>query len=198
MGLRDPRVDAYVAKAQPFARPILTQAREVLHSACPDVEETIKWGMPAFMYHGILAGMASFKAHATFGFWKGKLITDTAGKSSEAMWQFGKLTSVKDLPSKSELAKLVKQAMKLNEAGVKTARVLKHAKPALRTPADLAVALKSKAKARAFFASLAPSAKRDYIEWITEAKRAATRAERVATTVKWLGEGKRRNWKYEK
>lgn len=198
MGQRDPRVDAYIAKAQPFAQPILTHLRELLHEACPDVQETIKWGMPAFMYHGILAGMASFKAHAAFGFWKGKLITDTAGKSREAMWQFGKITSLKDLPNKRELRSLVKKAMQLNEAGAKTPRGLKHAKPALRAPADLTAALKSKAKARTFFASLAPSAKRDYIEWITEAKRAATRAERVATTVQWLGEGKRRNWKYEK
>lgn len=194
----DPRVDAYIAKAQPFAQPILTQLREVLHAACPEVEETIKWGMPAFMYHGILAGMASFKAHAAFGFWKGELITDTAGKSREAMWQFGKITSVKELPSKRELSKLVKQAMKLNKDSVHPERVRKHAKPALRTPTDLATALKSKAKARTFFASLAPSAKRDYIEWITDAKRAETRATRVATAVQWLGEGKRRNWKYER
>ena len=196
--MRDPRVDAYIAKAQPFAQPILTHVREVVHSACPDVEETIKWGMPTFMYHVMLAGMSSFKAHAAFGFWKGKLVTDTKDKSGDAMWQFGRLTSVKDLPSKRELAKLVKQAMKLNEAGVKTPRRVKHVKPSLRTPADLSAALAKKPKAKAFFATLAPSAKRDYIEWITEAKRAETRAERVATTVEWLGEGKRRNWKYEK
>ncbi len=198
MAQRDPRVDAYIAKAQPFAQPILTHLRELLHGACPDVEETIKWGMPMFMYHGILAGMAAFKAHAAFGFWKGGLITDTAEKSREAMWQFGKITSLKDLPGKRELRSLVKTAMKLNEAGAKAPRPLKHAKPALRTPPDLAAALKSKAKARTFFASLAPSAKRDYIDWITEARRATTRAERVATTVQWLGEGKRRNWKYER
>lgn len=193
----DARVDAYIAKSQPFAQPILRYAREVIHAACPDVEETIKWGMPTFMYHGMLAGMAAFKAHAAFGFWKGRLVTDTAGKSGEAMWQFGRLTSPKDLPSRREFTKLVKQAMKLNESGAKVPHVRKHAKPALRTPADLAAALQSKSKARTFFASLSPSAKRDYVEWITEAKRAATRAERVATTVKWLGEGKRRNWKYE-
>jgi uncharacterized protein YdeI (YjbR/CyaY-like superfamily) len=198
MGLRDPRVDAYIAKAQPFAQPILAHLRELLHAACPDVEETIKWGMPAFIYHGMLAGMASFKAHAAFGFWRGRLVTNASDKAKDAMWQFGRLTSVKDLPPKRRLASMVKQAMKLNEAGVKAPRPVKHAKAALRTPADLAAALKSKAKAKAFFAALPASAKRDYIEWITGAKRAETRAERVATTVQWLSEGKRRNWKYER
>lgn len=196
--MRDPRVDAYIAKAQPFARPILAHLRAAVHEACPDVEETIKWGMPSFTYHGILAGMASFKAHVAFGFWKGKLVTGEVAGADEAMWSFGRITSLDDLPPKRKLLALVKKAAKLNEQGETAPRAVKHAKPALRTPADLSAALKAKAKAKAFWATLSPSAKRDYIEWITEAKQPATRAKRLAETVQWLGEGKRRNWKYER
>ncbi len=194
---RDARVDAYIAKAQPFAQPLLRYLREAVHTACPGVTETIKWGMPSFEYHGILAGMAAFKAHAAFGFWKGQLITGNAATRKDAMWGFGRLTSVKDLPPKRALLAMIKKAAKLNEAGAKAPRPVKHAKPALRTPADLSAALRAKPKAKAFYATLSLSAKRDYIEWITDAKQPATRSKRVAETVKWLGEGKRRNWKYE-
>lgn len=196
--MRDPRVDAYIAKAQPFARPILAHLRAAVHEACPDVEETIKWGMPSFTRHGILAGMAAFKAHVAFGFWKGKLVTGDDTRADEAMWGFGRITSLDDLPPKRKLLAMVKKAATLNEQGAKAPRAVKRAKPALRTPADLSAALKAKAKAKAFWATLSPSAKRDYIEWITEAKQQATRAKRLAETVQWLGEGKRRNWKYER
>ncbi|WKW11071.1 YdeI/OmpD-associated family protein [Pseudogemmatithrix spongiicola] len=194
---RDPRVDSYIAKAQPFAQPIMHHLRAVVHEACPEVEETIKWGMPSFMHHGILAGMAAFKAHVAFGFWKGRLVTGDAARSREAMWSFGRITSLDDLPKKRQLLAMVKKAAKLNEAGATAPRTVKHAKPVLRLPADLATALKAKPAAKAFYATLPPSAKRDYVEWITEAKQPATRAKRVAQAVQWLGEGKRRNWKYE-
>lgn len=197
MPTKDARIDAYIAKAQPFAKPILRHLRAELHAACPEVEETIKWGMPHFAYHGLLAGMASFKAHVAFGFWKGSLVTGSTRQAKEAMWDFGCITSVKQLPGKRELRALIKKAMELNESGTAPKRPRKHAKPPLRTPADLNAALKSTTKAAAFFKSLPPSAKRDYIEWITEAKQPATRAKRLATTVEWLAEGKRRNWKYE-
>jgi len=195
---RDPRVAAYIQKSQPFAQPILRHLRAVVHEACPEVEETIKWGMPSFMHHGILAGMAAFKAHVAFGFWKGKLVTGDAARSREAMWSFGRITSLDDLPPKRQLLAMVKKAAKLNEAGAKAPRAVKHAKPVLRLPADLAAAWKAQPAAKAFYATLSPSAKRDYVEWITEAKQPATRAMRVAQAVQWLGEGKRRNWKYEK
>ena len=194
---RDPRVDAYIAKAQPFAQPLLRHLRALVHEACPDVTETIKWGMPSFEYHGILAGMAAFKAHAAFGFWKGRLVMGDAASRKDAMWGFGRLTTIKDLPPKRQLLALIKKAASLNAAGATTARPPKHVKPALRTPSDLAAALKAKPKAKAFFATLPPSAKRDYIDWITGAKQPATRAKRLAETVRWLGEGKRHNWKYE-
>lgn len=196
MGTRDKRVDAFIAKAEPFAQPILTHLRELVHAACPEVQETIKWGMPSFEYHGILAGMASFKKHAAFGFWKGQLVVDSPSRK-DAMWGFGRITSVKDLPSKRELTALIKTAMKLNEAGVKPPRAVKHAKPAARVPADLAAAFAKSAKAKAFYATLSPSAKREYVEWITGAKRPETRATRVKTAVSWMGQGKRFGWKYE-
>ena len=198
MATKTKRVDAYIAKAQPFAQPILKYLRGVVHEGCPDVEETIKWGMPSFGHHGILAGMASFKAHVAFGFWKGALITGNASARKDAMGGFGRITSLEDLPSKRRLLAMVKKAAKLNEAGAKQPRSVKHAKPTLRMPPEFTAALKAAPKAKAFYATLAPSAKRNYLEWITDAKQAATRAKRVAQSVQWLGEGKRRNWKYEK
>lgn len=199
MPTKDPRVDAYIAKAQPFAQPILRHVRGVIHEACPDVTETVKWGMPFFDYHGPLAGMAAFKAHATFGFWKGELVTGPTGRSKEAMWGFGKLTSVKDLPSKRTLIGFVKKAMKLAETGVKAARPVKHKKVVkpLRMPADLSTALKADAKAKRGFDALTPAARREYVEWILGAKRPETRAKRVATTVEWAALGRRMGWKYE-
>src|SRR5215510_1010953 len=127
MGMHDPRIDAYIAKSADFARPILTHLREVVHEACPDVEETMKWSSPSFMYHGIMAGMASFKNHAVFGFWKGSLVLDDKNdKAQSGMGQFGRLTKVSDLPSRKVLTSLVKKAMKLNESGIKAERTPKH------------------------------------------------------------------------
>ena len=197
MGTRDKRVDAYIAKSADFAKPILTHLRAVVHEGCPEVEETIKWGMPSFTYHGILCGMAAFKAHCAFGFWRGTLIVGKdAAKTQEAMGQFGCLETVKDLPSKRVLLGYIKEAMRLNEQGIKAPAKRKLKKKALPTPADLAAGLKKSAKARVAWAEFSPSAQREYIEWITEAKRAETRAERLKTTLKWVAEGKQRNWKY--
>jgi hypothetical protein len=199
MGRRDPRIDAYIAKAPEFARPILTRLRELVHEGCPEVEETLKWRMPSFQYHGILCGMAAFKAHATFGFWKGALFVDPDGRDPRAaMGEFGRLTSVRDLPAKRVLLGYVKQAMALNEAGKAVPRVRKHPKPALRMPADLRAALAKRKPALAAWAAFPPSAKRDYLEWVLGAKQPATRAKRVATAAAWIAAGKRRNWKYER
>lgn len=199
MPTRDPRVDDYIASAAPFAQPILRHLREVVHNAAPEATETIKWGMPHFEEEGILCMMAAFKAHAVFGFAKGELITGPEGRSLEAMGSLGRLRSVKDLPSKRILTRYVKRAVALNRAKIKVARQLKHrAASALRVPADLKRGLAENAAARKTFERLSPSARRDYIEWITDAKRPVTRTERLATTLAWLAEGKERNWKYRK
>lgn len=194
----DKRVDAYIAKAQPFAQPILRHIRAVMHEACPDVVETIKWGMPHFEYHGNLAGMSAFKAHAAFGFWKGELVTGKLPGATDAMWGFGKLTSVKDLPSKRQLVGYIKKAMKLNAEGVAKPKPVKRAKAGLAMPDDLAAALKRSARARKTWEGFPPGKRREFIEWVTGAKRAETRERRVEGAVALLGEGKSLNWKYEK
>ena len=200
MAERDPRIDAYIARSAEFARPILRHLRQVVHSACPDVEEGIKWGMPAFSYRGgLMCGTAAFKQHCTFGFWKSSLILGPDGRSAEkAMGQFGRLTSVAELPSKRVLTGFIRQAMKLNETGIKVAKPKSKPKPPVRLPGDLSAALKTNSKARATYEGFSPSHRRDYVEWITEAKGADTRARRVKTAVEWMAEGKSRNWKYEK
>lgn len=201
MGTRDPRIDAYIAKQKEFAQPILLHIREVVHAACPDVEETLKWSSPHFMYKGaMMAGMAGFKEHATFGFWKGALldgVSPNRNRGGEAMGNFGKLTSVKDLPSKRELTAIIKQAMRLNEEGVTVPRPKKAPKPAAKVPPELQAALAKNRKAATQFESFSPSARREYIEWIDGAKQEATRARRVAQAVEWIAEGKGRNWKYQ-
>ncbi|HEY4658429.1 MAG TPA: YdeI/OmpD-associated family protein [Gemmatimonadaceae bacterium] len=198
MGTRDPRIDAYIARARPFARPILTQLRAVVHAACPDVEETLKWSSPAFMYKGMLCGMAAFKEHATFGFWKHALILKKADdKWNDAMGSFGRLTSVKDLPSSAALTAHVRKAMALNDAGVPAPHLVKRAKrKPLPVPGDLRAALAKNTKARTTFEGFSPSNRRDYVEWIVEAKGAETRARRLATAIEWMADGKIRNWKY--
>lgn len=194
MGSKDPRVDAYIASKAPFARPILKYLRQVVHAACPQVEETIKWGMPAFDYRGPLCGMAAFKAHASFGFWKGKLVVDAKGVTLESA--MGRLTSLDELPAKRVLLSYVKRAAALNAAGVKVKRAVRTKAP-LAVPAPFAAALARNARARATFAGFSASCRREYLEWIIEAKRDETRARRIATAIEWLAAGKRRNWKYE-
>ena len=196
MATHDPRVDAYIAKSADFARPILLHLRKLVHAACPEVSETIKWGVPHFDYKGMMCGMASFKGHCTFGFWKGGLVLDGNAERT-AMGHFGRLTSLDDLPADKTLIGYVKKAAALNDSGVKAARASRAQKKPARTPADLAARLARNAAARKTFAALSPSHKREYIEWITEAKTDATREKRVATTLVWLAEGKSRNWKYQ-
>ena len=195
---RDPRIDAYIARQADFARPILEHLREAVHAACPDCEETLKWSMPTFMYKKeMLAGMAAFKAHATFGFWKGSLVVGDTNEQKSAMGQFGKLTSRDDLPPPKVLEALIGKAMALTDAGVKVKRPAKHPKPELEMPDDLRDALAKNPPASAVYESCPPSAKRDYLEWLIEAKRPETRAKRLAQAVEWMAEGKRRHWKYQ-
>lgn len=199
MGERNPQVDAYIARAQPFAQPILEHLREVVHGACPEVVEEMKWSMPHFTYHGMLAGMAAFKQHCSFGLWKARLVMDQDAVSRDAMGHFGHIRSLEDLPSKRTLAGYITKAAKLNEAGVKVSRAPRAKSPRpLEIPADLAAALRRNRKARDAFESFSPSHRREYIEWITEAKREATREKRLATTIEWLEEGKPRHWRYAK
>ena len=169
-----------------------------MHAACPEAVETLKWRMPHFMYRGaILCGMAAFKNHVAFGFWQGRLVVDDP-KAGSAMGQYGCLTKVSDLPSARVLTAQVKKAMALRDAGVKAPRD-KTKKPAvpLKTPKDLQIALAKNKKARATYDAFAPSHKREYHEWLMEAKREATRKQRLAQAVAWMGEGKPRNWKYQ-
>ena len=196
MAQRDPRVDAYIAKSADFAQPVLKYLRELVHEACPEADEMLKWSMPFFDYHGSLCHFAAFKQHCAFGFWKGKLLFESEARHDEAMGHFGRITSIKDLPSKKILMSYVKQAMKLNEAGIKIAKPKAASKPPASAPSDLLAALKKNKKALATFEAFSPSAKREYVDWITEAKREDTRAKRLAQAVVWMAEGKQRNWKY--
>jgi uncharacterized protein YdeI (YjbR/CyaY-like superfamily) len=190
----DPRVDDYISKAAPFAQPILRRIREVVHAGCPDVEETIKWSFPHFMHHGILCSMASFKAHCAFGFSKEQLMT--TGPNG-AVTSFGRVTSVKDLPRKQAFVRMVKEAVRLNEDGIKPPRKATDDRSrSVRAPADLLAALRNSPEARAAYEEMSPSHKREYIEWITEAKRDETRKRRVAQAVEWIAEGRIRDWRY--
>ena len=193
----DPRIDAYIDRQADFAKPILKHLREVVHAACPGCEETLKWSMPSFLYKGeILAGMAAFKAHATFGFWKGSLVVGSGNEQMSGMGQFGRLTSVDDLPPRAELEAMVRKAMALTDEGVKAPRD-KHRKAPFTVPQDMRAAIDAVPAAKATFDQFPPSCQREYVEWITEAKRDETRSKRLAQAVEWLAEGKRRNWKYE-
>lgn len=199
MATRDPRIDAYIAKSAAFAQPILEHLRAVVHAACPDVEETMKWSMPHFDYRGaMMCSMAAFKAHAVFGFWKGALVLGAKAPSREAMGSFGRITSVKDLPAKKVLVGYIRKAMALNEAGVTVARPRKHAKAAPAMPPELTAALKKVRGAWAQWQAFTPGQRREYVAWIVEAKQEATRARRIATTAAQVAEGKGQNWKYER
>lgn len=198
MGTRDPRIDAYIEAAAPFARPTLAHLRALVHRACPEVQETVKWGMPFFDHHGPLCNLAAFKAHCAFGFWKGALLVDDRAVADEAMGHFGRITSLGDLPPDEEIEALVRRAAALNEQGVNAPRT----RTAPRAPADapppLLDALRAREGAMERWEALPPSHRREYATWVAEAKTEATRARRIVTAVEWISEGKSRNWKYER
>jgi uncharacterized protein YdeI (YjbR/CyaY-like superfamily) len=202
MGKRSPEIDAYVAEAPEFARPILKKLRTAFHAGCPGLEERLKWGMPSFEYKGLLGGMAAFKRHVAFGFWKSRLMADfekTFGRDPAASGMRARVESLADLPSKDVLVAFVREARRLNDEGIKEPKLARPKRSARVTvPAALEAALAKNARARATFEGLPPSHKREYVEWITEAKREETRTRRIATTVTWLREGKTRNWKYDR
>ena len=201
MGARDPRVDAYVADAADFARPILEHLRAIVHEACPAASESIKWGFPHFEHRGILCSMAAFKEHCAFGFWKGSLVLGAAGSGEQAMGQFGRIRSLADLPPDETLRGYVAEAARLNEAGVRPPTRARKRAPGTTPvviPDALRRALDAHPAAEAAFARLSPSQRREYAEWVAEAKTDATRDRRVAQAVAWIAEGKARNWKYER
>ena len=201
---RDPRVDDYIAQAAPFAREPLAHVRDAMHAALPDVTEAIKWSHPFFLLEGRpFANMAAFKAHCSLGFWKGgrPIAEEAAGPRDKAMGQFGRIESMADVPKAAALRKLIVEARAAwaaaidEKAGAPQAPKPRREAPAL--PDDLAAALRAQSGARKIFDAFTPSQQREYVEWIVEAKREATRASRVAQAVEWIAEGKTRNWKYQ-
>jgi uncharacterized protein YdeI (YjbR/CyaY-like superfamily) len=194
---RDPRIDAYVAKAAPFARPILEKVRERVHAVLPEAEETLKWSMPAYTQSGkIVLITAAFKAHMALNFWRGQELRGDEAKT-DAMGQFGKIRSLDDLPPDAELEALIREAAALAQTAP-APRKTKHApKPPPEMHPDFAAALARVPAAQATLDGFSPSAQRDYLDWISEAKQDATRQKRIADAVQWLSEGKKRHWKYE-
>ncbi|HVK37640.1 MAG TPA: YdeI/OmpD-associated family protein [Candidatus Kapabacteria bacterium] len=199
MGTKDPRVDQYIAKSADFARPILEHIREIVHETCPDVEETMKWSFPHFDYLGsMMCSMASFKAHCAFTFWKGSLIFEEGQASRDAMGHFGRITRLKDLPSRKQIAGYIRTAMKLNEEGITITRSPAEESADLEVPEELEAALRKNREASKHFSAFTPGRRKEYITWIAEAKTDATRVKRVSQAVEWIAEGKSRNWKYER
>ncbi len=202
MSSSDKHIDHYIANAQEFAKPILEHLRAVVHKACPDVDETIKWGFPHFEYGGkILCGMAAFKRHCAFLFRLGARLSDPEGilqtkDDKNAMGHFGQIKDLKNLPSQKILIRYIKEAMALTDKGEQPARPGASQVKELQVPAEFLWALKKNRTALANFESFSFSNKKEYVQWIAEAKTSETRARRIATAVEWLNEGKARNWKY--
>ena len=203
----DSRIDAYIAKSRPFAQPILIHLRELVHKACPTVVETMKWSRPFFEYKGvILANMSAFKEHCSFGFWGEEIaavLRETKLLLPDAMGSLGRLTRIEDLPADKQMLSLLHQAATFIDSGQYTSpiaarnKVVKAPKAAPEAPPEFTKALKANKKASAAFAALSPSCKREYVEWIADAKRAETRDKRIVTAIEWISEGKQRNWKYQ-
>jgi uncharacterized protein YdeI (YjbR/CyaY-like superfamily) len=203
----NPKVDAYLAKARPFAQPILTHLRALVHKACPEIEETIKWSRPFFEYRGaILCNISAFKEHCSFGFWGeeiGAVLREAGALQADGMGTLGRIASLKDLPSDRQMLAWLRQAVTFVDTGQYTSpiaarrKVVKAPKPPVEAPTEFTAALKKDKKAAAVFASFSPSCKREYVEWIADAKRDETRKKRIATAIEWIAEGKQRNWKYQ-
>ncbi len=198
VGRTDPSVDVYIEKSAKFGRPILRHLRKIVHEACPEVEEQMKWNVPNFLYNGILCSMASFKGYCFFGFWKGPLVVPGIDKNQGAMGQFGRITKISDLPPRTELKRYIRKAMDLNERGVKIVKEKKPMSPTPEAPLGFMKALSRDSRASEAFERFSPSHKREYLEWIIEAKREETRQRRIETAINWISEGKSRNWKYAK
>ncbi|HAO45948.1 MAG TPA: YdeI/OmpD-associated family protein [Ferruginibacter sp.] len=203
MGKKDKAIDAYIAKSADFAKPILKHIRELLHQACPEVEEKMKWSFPHFDYKGeMMCSMASFKQHMAFGFWKAALMKDPVlvanAKTEQAMGHLGRITSLKDLPSDKKMTAWIKEAMKLNDQGIKVAKPKPAATKELVVPDYFTNALGKNKKARQVFDAASYSYKKEYVMWLVDAKSEETRNSRMVTAIEWIAEGKHRNWKYMK
>lgn len=198
----DEWIDQYIEKSADFAKPILNHLRKLVHEACPDVVETKKWSFPHFDYKGMLCSMASFKNHCSFGFWKQSLMEDKqllkANREQGGMGSFGKITSLEDLPNDEQIVAYIQEAMELNDADIKVPARIKPEKKELIIPEDLIVELEKNEAANLCFEKFSYSNKKEYVEWISDAKTEVTRNQRLTTTLEWLTEGKARNWKYEK
>lgn len=201
MPATDKRIDAYIKKAAPFAQPVLKHLRALVHKACPEVTETMKWSFPHFEYKGILCSMAGFKQHCSFGFWKATLMKDDKNLLKQVgntdMARFDKISSMDDLPSGKILIAYIREAVRLNEEEIKLPPKPKPTtKKELPVPEVLAAALRKNKKAATTFENFPPGQRKEYIVWINEAKSGETRDKRVATAIEWMAEGKIRNWKY--
>jgi uncharacterized protein YdeI (YjbR/CyaY-like superfamily) len=203
----NPKVDAYLAKAQPFARPIMEHLRQLVHQACPEVEETIKWSRPFFEYRGVILGnMSAFKEHCSFGFWGEEIaavLREAKVLAGDGMGSLGRITNLKDLPADKRMLGWIRQAAAFVDNGQYTSpiaarrKVVKPQKPSVEAPSEFTAALRKNKRAATVFAAFSPSCKREYVEWVAEAKRPETRDKRIATAVEWIAEGKQRNWKYQ-
>ncbi|HVW94653.1 MAG TPA: DUF1801 domain-containing protein [Mucilaginibacter sp.] len=199
----DPRVDAYIAKAAPFAKPILEHVRQIVHEASPLLKETIKWGMPFFDYKGPVCMMSAFKQHCGFGFWKSSRLNDPNGylKGSDdeaAAGSFGRIEKMDDLPPDEALTDFVLQMIAINESGIKEPKKPVVPKAELPMPDDFKDMLSGDVTALGYFEDFSPSKKREYLEWFAEAKSETTRQKRMEQALEWIGEGKSRHWKYQK
>lgn len=204
MAKEDKRVDVYISNAREFAQPILTRLRSVVHRASPEVEETIKWGFPNFQFMGkIVCSMAAFKEHCAFIFRQATLMKDprgllNTGDQKSGMGHFGQIRTLEDLPSEKILIQYVREAIKLIEDDVKLPKGKASSEKKLVVPKEFITVLKKNKGACDAFEKFSYSHKKEYVEWITEAKTEETRNRRMATAIKWLEEGKSRNWKYQK
>jgi uncharacterized protein YdeI (YjbR/CyaY-like superfamily) len=202
LGKRSKEFDEYIAKSAKFAQPILKKMRDLFHQACPQIEEKMKWSFPHFEYKGIVGSIVAFKNHVSFGFWKAKLMSDPHHlfvENSDSPMNMSKLTDVSQLPSDQVLLGYIREAVTLNEQGAKLpARPKKPRQEELKMPDYFMAELKKNKKALAVFEKFSPSNKREYVEWLTEAKQDATREKRLATAIEWIAQGKPRNWKYMK
>jgi uncharacterized protein YdeI (YjbR/CyaY-like superfamily) len=204
MPVQDNRIDSYIARSGEFAQPILKHLRKLVHQGCPSIEETLKWGFPNFMYRGsILCSMAAFKAHCSFGFWKGDLLFASKKrlklKPGEGMGQFGRITAISDLPEPDVLLEFIREAVRLKDEGIKPPPRSRLAiKRELEVPDDITAALKKNQRALAAFEAFSYSHRKEYVEWIVEAKKDETRQRRLMTAIDWMANGKSRNWKYER
>lgn len=189
-------ITAYIEKATPEFKEVMIALRSVLNNPNFDIKEDWKWGAPNFNNEGMICWLAHFRNHVGMNFFKGTLIKDKYNlfthyreEKGNRQLKFSDINQI--IPEQIEY--YIEEAIKLNQENIKV--VKKEIDTSL--PLDLETELNNNPKAKMFFESLAPSYKRDYIEWIEEAKREATRTKRLATTMEWLSEGKKKNWKYE-